>query len=223
MRQILKVTALAAFAALLAVASVQAANTLAVTSPGLNGSNFKLEINIDGVDNSQKWVQDDSPTCEDTYNVEWRMATPDLSAGELDLDDNYTVFLGRVDPATGPTTNKIRCLLRSQPGGAFNPQVRCSVREDNGSGSHLRYIGQSAYNPNFEHVFRFELVKESAPGAGDGQATFYRDGAQVFSRSDLFTEGECWDSQRLGLGQPVPGVALGRAFETDYDDFVSTR
>lgn len=221
MRQTLKVTTLAALAVVLAAASAYAANTLAVTSPGLGGTNFKLEINLDGVDNSQKWVQDDTPTCEPTYNVEWDFATPDLSAGELDLDDNYTVFLGRQE---SPASNEIRCLLRSQPGGAFNPQVRCSVRESNGvGGTRLRYIGQSAYNPGFEHKFRFELVKASAPGVADGQANFYRDGNLVFSRTDLDNGDRCWDMQRLGLGQPVPANSLGRPHEQDYDNFVSTR
>lgn len=222
MRQVLKVTAVAALTILLGAAASQAANTLAVTAPGLDGTAFKLEINLDGVDNSQKWVQDDTPECEATYNVEWGTATPDLTAGELDLDDNYTVFLGR--QVTGGASNEIRCLLRSQPGGALNPQVRCSVREADGmGGTRLRFIGQSAYNPNFEHTFRFELVKASAPGVSDGQANFYRNGNLEFSRSDLNNGDRCWDSQRLGLGQPVPANSLGRVFEMDFDNFVSTR
>lgn len=225
MRQVLKVTTFAVLAAVLAVASVHAANTLAVTSPGLGGSNFKLAITLDGVDNSQKWVQDNTPVCETTYNVDYDVATFDLSPGELDLDDNYTVFLGRQD---SPASNEIRCLLRSQPGGNFNPQIRCSVREARpGGGTRLRYIGQSAYNPSFEHTFRFELVKASAPGTADGQSRFFRDPdtnpAPVFERMDLDNGDRCWDAQRLGLGQPVPSVALGRAFEMDFDNFVSTR
>jgi len=219
-RQFLRISAVVALAILLGAAVTLAANTLEVSSPGLDGSNFKLEINTDGIDNSQKWVQDDSPECEATYNFEFGFATPDLAAGELDLDDNYSVFLGR--QVTGGASNEIRCLLRSQPGGAFNPQVRCSVREDNGvGGTRLRFIGQSAYNPSFEHSFRVELVKDT--GLGDGSAIFYRDGVQVFSRNDLANDDRCWDAQRLGLGQPIPANSLGKAFEMDFDNFVSTR
>jgi hypothetical protein len=210
-----------------ATGAMAGGNNLQVTSPGLNGTNFKLDANIVAGQSNQIWVQDNTPTCESTYNVEWYSATPTVAPGDFDTDDNLSVMLIRSE---APAGNAVRCLMRAQPCGTppCNPQVRCSVRWNDNK---IRFIGQSAFNPNFEHVFRFELVRDTdlgGPGTANGIARFFRDGNQAFSRSDIDNDdtvsvSTCWDSARMGIGQPVPGNTVGIAETLSFDEFVSTR
>lgn len=213
MRTYANILLVASLAVLLGASIAQAGgNTLTVVSPGIDG-NFKMRVTSDGVSNNQVWVQDNTPTCESTYNVEWKMGAGLVN---YDSDDQPTVLLIR--QAT-PADNTLRCIDREQAGAPANNQVRCSVKENAGN---FRFIGQSGYNPNFNHTFRFELVKESAPGAGDGVARFYRDGVLQNERSDLQNATPCWDSARMGFTQPL-NAATRPVGNVDFDSFVSTR
>lgn len=187
-------------------------NTLSVVSPGIDG-NFKMRVTSDGVSNNQVWVQDNTPTCESTYNVEWK-----IGAGipNLDSDDQVTAMLIRQEV---PADNTVRCIDRESASAPSNNQVRCSVKENGGN---FRFIGQSGYNPNFNHTFRFELVRESAPGAADGVGRLFRDGVLQNERSDLQDANPCWDSARMGFTQPL-NANTRPVGNFDFDSFVSTR
>lgn len=216
----------AAVALIFASGAMAGANNLQVTQPGLNGTNNKLSANIVG-DNNQIWVQDNTPACESTYNVEWWSSTPTVVAGDFDTDDNLSVMLIRSE---APAGNAVRCLMRAQPCGSppCNPQVRCSVRWNDNK---IRFIGQSAFNPAFEHSFRFELVRDTdlgGVGTANGIGRFFRDGNQQFQRTDInnddvVTVSTCFDSARMGIGQPVPGNTVGMNETLNFDEFVSTR
>lgn len=220
----------AALVLVFAAGAMAGGNTLQVTAPGLNGTNFKLTANLAG-DNNQIWVQDSTPVCESTYNFEWYSSTPTVVAGDFDADDNLSVMLIRSSAEDGnPNGNSIRCLMRTQPCPAppCNPQIRCSVRYNDGS---LRFIGQSAFNPAFEHRFRVELVRDTdagSPANANGIARFIRDNQPPFERSDVdnddvATGAVCWDAARMGIGQPVPGNTVGMIETLNFDEFVSTR
>jgi hypothetical protein len=226
MRELARSFAVAAAVVLVfATGAMAGNNNLQVTQPGLNGTGNKLDANIVADDN-QIWVQDNTPTCESTYNVEWWMDST-LAAGDLDTDDNLSVMLIR---SVAPAGNSVRCLLQAQPCGSppCNPQVRCSTRWNDNK---IRFIGQSAFNPNFEHSFRFELVRDTdggGVGTANGIARFYRDGDLKFSRSDInnddtATFSTCFDSARMGIGQPVPGNTGPLTETISFDEFVSTR
>jgi hypothetical protein len=207
-------TLLAASLALLVTTGVALAggNTLSVVSPGIEG-NFRMRIVSDGVSSNQVWVQDNTPTCESTFNVEWQFETVGVN---LDADDSATIMLIRQEV---PADNTLRCIDREQVSSPSNNQVRCSVKLDTGQ---FRFIGQAGYNPNFDVTFKFELVKESAPGAGDGIARFYKNDVLQDERFDLTNSIPCWDSSRMGFTQPL-NAATRPVGNFDFDSFISTR
>ncbi len=198
-------------------AAVAGGNTLTVVSPGMGGSNFKMRVTLDGVSTNQVWVQDNTPVCEPTLNMEWMHTTP----GPLifDADDRIDSLLSRSEAADPPGARvEIRC--RTQVGnGASTNNVRCSYRRDDGK---FQFAGTAGFNPNFEHTWRLELVRESAPGAADGIIRFFKNGVLSFERLDATNSGACFSASRMGTGGPLlAGTDLtGTA---DFDSFVSTR
>jgi hypothetical protein len=190
-------------------------NALQVTSPGLEG-NFKLEAISDGVSANAVWVQDNSPACETTYNVEWLTKTV-----LVDADDQVFVFQVRseVGDPNGPAV-EVRCLVRRQPGGpGTNDQIRCSARQDSGT---FRNFGSAGYNPATDHTMRVELVRASAPGAVDGIARLFRDGVLRGEITDLDNDTRCLGAARIGIAQNLnPTTRPVGSFQ--FDSFASSR
>ncbi len=217
MRTFAKILLITSLALLVGVgAAVAGGNTLTVVSPGMDGTSFKMRVTLDGVSTNQVWVQDNTPVCEPIINMEWMHTTPGLI---FDADDRMDSLLSRSESTDPPgARNEIRC--RTQVGnGATTNNVRCSYRRDDGK---FQFIGTAGFNPNFEHTWRLELVKESAPGAADGITRFFKNDGLVFERLDATNSGACFSASRMGnTGNLVAGVDLtGTA---DFDSFVSTR
>lgn len=211
-------TLFAATLVLLSVAGAASAgsNTLTVVSPGMGGSNFKMRVTLDGVSTNQVWVQDNTPVCESTLNMEWTHTTPGLI---FDADDRIDSLLSRSEAADPPGARvEIRC--RTQVGnGATTNNVRCSYRRDNGT---FQFAGTAGFNPNFEHDWKLELVKESGPGAADGIIRFYKNDVLSFERLNATNSGACFSASRMGTGGPLlAGTDLTGV--ADFDSFISTR
>ncbi|MGH9464979.1 MAG: hypothetical protein ACRD0X_04990 [Thermoanaerobaculia bacterium] len=189
-------------------------NTLQVTSPGLEG-NFKLEAISDGVSANAVWVQDNSPACEMTYNIEWLTKTV-----LVDSDDQVLVFQVRseVGEPNGPAV-EVRCAVRRQPGSVTNDQIRCSARQDAGG---FRNIGSASYDAATQHRFRVELVRASAPGAVDGIARLFRDGQLRGEISDLDNDTRCLGAGRIGITQSL-NAATRPVGSFQFDSYTSFR
>jgi hypothetical protein len=205
-----------ALTALLGAATGEAGtgNTLAVTSPGLDGSNFKLTATSTGADNNQVWVQDDSPACESTYNWEVQTATPGLL---LDADDKVVATLVRQE---APADNMIRCTLRQAPNGNNN-EINCLMRRDGGG---WRFAGKGGYGLAATPTWRMEIIKDS--GAGDGTVRFYKitsGGSELqHERFDYDNSTLCFDRFRIGFTQPL-AASTRPVGDFDFDNVVETR
>jgi hypothetical protein len=175
-----------------------------------------MRVTFDGVSTNQVWVQDNTPVCESTMNVEMRHTTPGLI---FDADDRIDSLLVRAESGDpGGARTELRC--RTQVGnGASTNNVRCSYRRDNGT---FQFAGTAGFNPNFEHVFKVEFVKESAPGALDGIIRFFKNGVLSFERLDADNDTSCWSASRMGSSGNLTATTdlVGPA---DFDDFISTR
>lgn len=215
MRNAIRISVAATFIAVLgASVALAGGNSLAVTSPGLGGSNFKLTATSTGSDNNQVWVQDDSPTCEDTYNWEFQVETPGLL-----LDDNDKVVALLVRQET-PSDNVIRCTLRQAPNGNNN-EINCLMRRNAGT---WRYAGKAGYGLTATPTFRMEVTKDS--GGGDGIVRFYKitsGGPQLqHERFDYDNSNWCFDRFRMGITQPLPANTRPSG-DFNFDNVVETR
>lgn len=204
----LAITVLALFAC--ASIAMAGGNTLTVTSPGLGGTNFKATANSTGVDNNQVWVQDDSPNCEQTYNWEFQMSTPNLL---LDGDDKVIALLVRQE---APADNVIRCTLRQAPNGNNN-EINCLMRRNNGN---WRYAGKAGYTLNATPTFRMEVVMDT--GGGNGEVRFFKNGGQQHQRTDYDNSNYCLDRYRMGIAAPLPANTRP-AGDFNYDNVIETR
>ncbi len=198
-------------------------NTLSVVSPGMNGTNFKLRVTFNNDDN-QVWVEDKTPVCEETINVDWWHTTPGLIFDADDRIDSLLVKGEQADPGGG--VSWLRC--RTQVGnGATTNNIRCSYRRENGS---YQFAGTAGFNPNFEHSWRVEIIKDSVPGfgTGDGVIRFFKDphldpgGEPVFVREFADNFNACFSAERMGTSGILTAdtVLMGVA---DFDEFISTR
>lgn len=190
-------------------------NTLNVVSPGLGGTNFKLRLDFAN-DNNQLWVQADDPGCEETINIEWMHTTPGLI---FDADDRIDSMLLRSEPTDpGGAANWIRCRTQVGNGSSTN-NVRCSYQREDGK---FQYIGTAGFNPNFEHTWRIEILRASAPAAADGNLKFYKNGGLVFERQNAINFNACYSRIRMGTGGPLNGTT-DLSGPADFDEFVATR
>ncbi len=195
-------------------AALAGGNTLQVTSPGLEG-NFKLEAISDGVSANAVWVQDNTPACETTYNIEWLMKTV-----LVDADDQVFVFQVRSEAGepNGPAV-EARCLVRRQGAAGTNDQIRCFARQDSGT---FRSFGSAGYNPATAHTIRIELVRASAPGASDGIARLFRDGVLRGEITDLDNDTRCLGAGRIGIAQNL-NAATRPVGSFEFDSYSSSR
>lgn len=206
-------------------------NMLQVTSPGLGGTNFKLDVDIVSTANNEAWVRDKSPVCEGIYNAEWIIDTPTLNPGDLDTDDNLSVMLLRSSVEDGnPNGNNMRCLVRSRcQSPPCNPQLRCSILELVNGQPRLTVFGQSGFNPSIENTFRVELVRDTDVGGNpNGIARLFRNGQLRGERLDVDNDlvslpQSCVDEVRLGLAERLRSNTIGVAETLSFDEFVSTR
>lgn len=204
-----------ALAALICTAGVALAggNSLAVTSPGLEGSDFKLSVTLDGASTNQTWVQDNTPVCEETYNWEIELKTPDLL---LDADDKVVVVNIRQE---APADSIIRCTL-IQAANGNNNALNCLHRREGGN---FQFAGRLPYGLNAEPTVRMEVVRDSIAGAGgDGTVRLFKNGVLLFEKNNRDNNGTCIDRFRMGQTANIltPTPPNG---DLEFDEVVTTR
>ena len=79
--------------------SVATDATLAITSPGLNGTNCALTLSTGALSNSRAFVSDSSPQNEQRYRARFYLNTAGLTSFTV---SNQTINLMRVNDTTGP-------------------------------------------------------------------------------------------------------------------------
>lgn len=124
---------LAALSLLLAGAA-QAQNSVAVTgAAAMNGTNFGLEVSLDGASTNLAYVQDDTPTDETVYRASFWVNANNLG---MALFQRFPIFLGR-DDANG---NVLRLQLHYN---GNNHRLRLQIRKNNGDWVQAREMGDT--------------------------------------------------------------------------------
>ena len=190
-------------------------NTLNVLAPGMEGTNFLMEIDFDG-SNNQAWVQADDPACETTINTDYFYSTSNMI---LDANDRIDSFLLRSEPGDpGGADNWIRCLTQIGNGATTN-NIRCSYhREDD----KFQFIGNIGFNPNFDVNVRIEIIQASGLGTADGNIKVYKNGVLSFERMNATNFTACYSRIRWGTGGPLNANTVING-ESQHDEFVATR
>jgi len=190
--------------------AIAGGNSLAVTSPGLGGTNFKLSVTSTGVDANQTWVQDNSPVCEATYNYDVKIATPGLL---LDADDKVLAINLRQESPAGVA---IRCTLKQAVNGNNNV-LNCISAKDGGG---WQYAGKAPYGLNATPDIRLEYVRDS--GGGDGIIRMFKNGNMVHEKLTYSNSSYCIDRFRMGITQNLPANTRP-AGDFEFDNIVETR
>jgi hypothetical protein len=107
--------------------SVAADASLAITSPGLNGTNCALTLAIGALSNSRSFVSDSSPQNEQRYRARFYLNTAGLTNFTV---SNQTINLMRVNDTTGPAQFTSDELVVKFAGGA-TPTIRFFASDSN--------------------------------------------------------------------------------------------
>jgi hypothetical protein len=107
--------------------SVATDATLAITSPGLNGTNCALTLSTGALSNSRAFVSDSSPQNEQRYRARFYLNTAGLTSFTV---SNQTINLMRVNDTTGPAQFTSDELVVKTAGGA-TPTIRFFVSDSN--------------------------------------------------------------------------------------------
>ncbi len=109
--------------------------SLAITSPGLNGTNCALSVSIGASSNSRVFVQDNSPQNEQRYRARFYVNLSNLTNFNL---TNQTAIIFRANDTTAPaqfSSDQLVVRIVGGPGGAVLPSIRFFVADANqGSG-----------------------------------------------------------------------------------------
>ena len=193
-----------------------AQNTVAVTAPGLNGTNFALTTNLDG-GQSLAYVSSDHPNQEKVYRARFWIDQRQLQIVEGDAGvNNLRYFLG-IDqqPVTPGTAQHIVGFLTKSPDDN-NFHFIVWVGDDGGTfrnGGNIFLGGQ----PRQVEV---QWAAASAPGANDGMVQISRvdNAAQTDGRMDLDNDEKEVDRFRAGVFANPSGLTDSYIFD-EFESF----
>ena len=191
------------YAVILLVASVtMAANTVSVT-PGaaLNGTNFGLNVNLDGT-NTVAYVSSDHPNNEKVYRARFWIDQRNLQIPLGDAANNHLRFFIGVDQ-DGPGQHIIGFLTKSADDGGYHfiVWVEADTPNDFKLGGNI-FLGNA-----LPRQVEVEWAAATAPGANDGfiQISRVDNPAQTSGRSDIDNDTVDVDRFRIGVfNNPVP-------------------
>ena len=220
MTKTFRVLSLLAAAALISMAA--SANTsLDVTNAAALDGNFGLEVIFDGT-TTNAFVEDQTPSDETTYNVEFKLQANNLGiAVANDATSRHEVFAGRF-PA-----NLIRMEIhcRVAPGGpgtgncgAGNDgqwRAKAYARKDNNT---WKFCGQVGFVPTAGTTYAIEWVQ--GDGGANGSIRFLKNGSEVRLCNNIDNDDRGINAGRMGATGRVDTGTSGTSY---MDSFVSTR
>ena len=201
--------ALSGLALILCAGSAFAANSLDVNAnAALAGSNFGLEVIVDGSPNSA-FVEDLTPDAETVYRGEFR-SNPNSAGLTMADGEFFMVFMGRGNGGV----NIIRLAL-VRKNNEF--KIVCRMKKD---GPGTAFCGKFTMGPAGTRV-GFEWVTASAPGANDGEFRLLKNGDVKFERTDYDNDTLTISAARLGMAKA--NSIAGSSGSLYLDDFASFR
>ncbi|MFN7961174.1 MAG: hypothetical protein U0002_07865 [Thermoanaerobaculia bacterium] len=201
------------FAATCAIFAVSAfgAATLSVTSPGLDGTNFKLNVALNGAAGGPAYVQDNSTNNEGTYRALFWMNANTFSSGGSQA--SHTIFSGH-NPGDGVAVFRVDMY---QLAGGTN-RIRAACRRNDGTYARTTLI---TIDQNGTVVPR-QVQIEWAAGNGTGFCRLTRFGGNnpVVEVNNLTNDTLSIRRVRLGA---VNGIDAGTTGAYHLDEFESYR
>jgi hypothetical protein len=202
--------ALAVGSALSALTAYGAA-TLSVAAPGLNSTNFALNVALDGIAGGPAYVQDNSPNNEGTFRaLFWLNANTFTTGG---VQRSHTIYSGH-DPATGVAVFRVDMYQLS---GGTN-RVRMTCRRNDGTYARTSLITIDQANT----VVPRQMQAEWGSGAGTGFCRLTRFGGNNPSVEVTSVPNDTYSIKRVRLGAVV-GIDAGSAGMYRLDEYQSFR
>lgn len=205
-----------ALAGALSVGSASyAANTLGVVAGGLNGTSFKMQVDIDGTNNNV-YVETAHPTDEGHYLMRFWVGRDAATPGEeLTFVGNSSIRIGALaDDANG---QRIILFLKKNPNNTIH--VNTWHLQDTGGftfGCTIFLSGSAASVPR-----QFELEYTQGPGVNDDEIILKRvDNGNTCTLSGLDMDNFQVDSGRFGL---LSGSGVNATGRYNFDEFESYR
>ena len=223
MTKTFRVLSLLAAAALISMAA-SADASLAVTNAAAIDGNFGLEVIFDNTA-TKAYVEDQTPSDETTYNVEFKLSAEGPGNLQIDVADDATsrheVFASR-NPAN-LTRMEIHC--RVAPGGPGTGncgnnndgqwRAKAYARKDDNT---WKFCGQTGFQPTANTTYGIEWVQGS--GGADGTIRFLKNGTEVRLCNNIDNDDRGVNAGRMGA---VNRVDTGTSGTSYMDSFVSTR
>lgn len=218
MTKTIRVLSLLGVAALISLAA-SAQTTLAVTNAAAIDGNFGLEV-IFANSTTNAYVQDDTPSDEGTYNVEFKLRANALGIAVADdATSRHEVIVAR-NPAN-LVRMEIHC--RATFGGSGNCgagntgqwRAKAYARRDNNS---WKFCGQTGFVPTGNTTYGIEWVQGT--GGADGSIRFLKNGNEVRLCENIDNDDRGVNAARMGATGRVDTGTSGTSY---MDSFVSTR
>jgi hypothetical protein len=188
-------------------ASATDAGDLSVTvDAALGGSTAGLRGVVD--DTAGLYVQDDRPDGERRYRARFYFDPNGFDPGEALNHRRVRLFLAFTEPS-----RRVAALVLRRLGGAYSVMAR--ARRDDNTQADTGFVPIS----DGPHVFEFDLVRSSGPGANDGYISLFIDGIFAGSTSNLDNDLSDVDFARMG----ALSVKTGASGTMYWDQFVSRR
>ncbi len=183
--------------------------SLSVTSPGLDGTNFKLAVTLDGTVGGPAYVQTANPNSEVTYRALFWLGTGTFATGGV--QKSHTIFSGH-DQATGVASFRVDLY---QLAGGTN-RVRAACRRDDGTYAQTTLI---TLHPVGSPVDR-QLQIEYGTGVSSGFCRLTRFGGANPSVEVTGVDNDTLNVKRARLGAVV-GIDAGEVGTYNVDEFES--
>lgn len=186
-----------------------AANTLTVNGPGLNGTNFKMEVLLDATSNNV-YVETQHPTDESHYLARFWVAR-----GTLSFPANTSIRIGAI--ADDTTGQKIILFLKKNPNNTIHLNSWHALDGQPFTFGCTIFLSTTAASV----ARQFELEYTQSAGSNTGAITLTRlDNANTCALTNLDMDLFEVDSARFGL---LAGSGVNASGTFHFDEFESYR
>lgn len=142
--------------------------TLAITSPGLNGTSCALSVSIGALSNSRVFVQDSSPQNEGRYRGRFYISLANLFSSFT--VSNQTAIVFRANDTTGPAAfTSDELVVRIAGGGSVAtpaPTVRFFVSDSNPASGATQVVASLPSSATKTYRVEFDLQLGAAATSG---------------------------------------------------------
>jgi len=159
-------------------------------------------------DTNALYVEDDTPVAESRYRARLYVDPNGFDPGEADSHFRTRIFI-----AQDQSSLRVITLVLKRQGGAYSIEGR--VRLVDGTRADTGFLPIT----DGSHLFEFDWIRASAPGANNGSFTLWIDGTVASTLTALNNDANTVDFARMGA-MSVKTAASGTLF---FDQFESRR